>query len=318
MIRTTIIALLLLAQSCAKKDAHPPHEEHAPRKEQPAQEDPPKKPDHGEAAPLGDMTLAGYTFELGRLGAFEPGAESAVTAHATTAPKGADWRRTNLYVWAEDASGARLSAPSKAIVEGGKLHLHVALRAGSAPAAVLVFRLREGEVDERTRLTLKPPSPGDKPRSKAPKHTHAKTPHDGVIARLGGDDGKPTSWLELKLHDDKGDLELWLTTDKAGKHPLDVPLATRPTVTFADHDDKTVTLAPRNSDKNEDEDGTPNLRDGKTQYFIYPGASGEDASWLTGKAFQSIVTVTVSLDGAAATSAEFVLQPHTHEDGHAE
>lgn len=298
------IALVLLAAACSKKEPAPPQQDPAPSPEAA----PPVARDHGDAAPIGRIVLAGHTFEIARLGTLEPGTESAVTARATAAPQGADWRKTNLYVWAEDAGGGRLTAPSKAIVEAGKLHLHVALPQGSAPAAALVFRLRQGDTDERARLALAgaPPSP----KAEAPKHTHEATPHDGIVARLG-DPG----WLELKLHDDKGDLELWLTKDPAGKEPLDLPLGARPRATFVDHEGREVTLAPRNTDQNEDEDGTPTVRDGKTNYFIFPGASGEDASWLKGAAFLSIVTVKVEVAGAAVTSAELVLQPHTHAHG---
>ena len=54
------------------------------------------------------------------------------------------------------------------------------------------------------------------------------------------------------------------------------------------------------------------LFDGKTNYFIYPTQSNEDASWLKGKHFQSIVIVRFSRDGSTFVSEEFVLKPHVH------
>ena len=73
-------------------------------------------------------------------------------------------------------------------------------------------------------------------------------------------------------------------------------------------------LAKRNKAKNEDEDGTPNVRAGKTNYFIFPGETGEDASWLMGAAFKSRVRVSFPMDGKTFTSEEFVLVPHGHGD----
>ena len=68
----------------------------------------------------------------------------------------------------------------------------------------------------------------------------------------------------------------------------------------------------RNADKNEDESGTANARDGKTNYFIFPGTTGQDSSWLRGKEFQSIAIVRFERDGKPYVSDEFVLRPHAH------
>lgn len=73
-----------------------------------------------------------------------------------------------------------------------------------------------------------------------------------------------------------------------------------------------VTLRPRNQTNNEDEDGNPNVRDGKTNCFIFPSQDGEDASWLMGKESQSIVIVRFSRGGQSHVSEEFVLKPHVH------
>ena len=59
------------------------------------------------------------------------------------------------------------------------------------------------------------------------------------------------------------------------------------------------------------------MRDGKTNYFIFPGDTGTDASWLTGTNFKSSVTVTVPEAGGPLTAAAFTLVPHSHgPDGH--
>lgn len=133
------------------------------------------------------------------------------------------------------------------------------------------------------------------------EHDHHSA-HHGVVAAF------PGGFVELKLHDDKGDLELWLGRDRAMSEPFDLPLDTEVTVVFLDRDGRAVKLAVRDRERNEDEDGTPNLRDGKTHYFIFPGDSGEDASWLQGKGFKARVEVRFG----EHTSEPFELVPHSH------
>ena len=141
-------------------------------------------------------------------------------------------------------------------------------------------------------------------------HAHdGHGPHDGVVQSFADGLGH----LELKLHDDKGDLELWLTKDEAGKSPYDLPLDARITVTFRDHGGREVALAVRDRERNEDEDGQANLRNGKTNYFIFPGDTGADASWLMGADFVSRVVVSIEADGKTFLTQPFELRPHTHE-----
>ncbi len=135
-----------------------------------------------------------------------------------------------------------------------------------------------------------------------PKHG----PHDGTVERFDG------GYVELKLHDDKGDLELWIAKDEKITQPYDLPLAATLTVTFIDRDDKSVTLRVRNKDKNEDEDGKANNRDGKTNYFIFPGDTGANATWLMGADFKSQVRVTFEAGGMRRATKAFLLKPHTH------
>ena len=125
-------------------------------------------------------------------------------------------------------------------------------------------------------------------------------------------EGTGSGFAELKLHDDKGDLELWLTKDESGSEPLDLPLDSKISVTFPDLKQKPVQLQVRNKEKNEDEDGNANIRNGKSNYFIFPGDSGADASFLLGKDFASKAVIQVSGDGMAFETAPFELRPHTH------
>lgn len=142
-------------------------------------------------------------------------------------------------------------------------------------------------------------------------HEHHHTPHHGIVTPFSA--GKTQAgFVELKLHDDKGDLELWLTKDEAGNQPYDLALDSVITVTFPQLDNKTVELRVRNKDKNEDEDGKGNIRNNASNYFIFPGDTGADASWLVGKDFASEVIISFSSGDAKHTTASFKLIPHTH------
>jgi hypothetical protein len=148
-------------------------------------------------------------------------------------------------------------------------------------------------------------------------HDHAhSTPHDGVVAVLKREAGEQVGFVEIKLHDDKGDLELWIGKDIAIKQPMDLPADSEIAISFLDLTGKTASLRVRNDQHNEDEDGNANLRNGMTNYFIFPGESGQDPRWLMGKDFQSRVKLSFTVDGERYASEEFVLIPHTHADGH--
>ena len=74
---------------------------------------------------------------------------------------------------------------------------------------------------------------------------HDHTPHMGLVVPFRSGQAT-TGFIELKLHDDKGDLELWLTKDKAGTTPFDLPLDSAVSVTFPQLAGKIVTLQIRN------------------------------------------------------------------------
>jgi len=140
--------------------------------------------------------------------------------------------------------------------------------------------------------------------------SHVHGPHDGVVAAFG--EGTSSGYLELKLHDDKGDLELWLNQDDKHARPFDLPLDATIEIEFTDKSGRKVTLRPRNKTNNEDESGVANARDGKTNYFIFPSQPGEDASWLQGKEFRATVIVRFTRDGVAFASQKLKLAPHSH------
>lgn len=84
-------------------------------------------------------------------------------------------------------------------------------------------------------------------------------------------------------------------------------------MTFPTHGSRSVQLKVRNHDKNEDEGGKPNMRDGKTNYFIFPGESGQDPSWLKGEKFRSTTIVTFTSADKAYRAPPFILVPHSHD-----
>ena len=69
------------------------------------------------------------------------------------------------------------------------------------------------------------------------------------------------------------------------------------TITFPSHAGKQVKLAVRDMDKNPDEEGKENMRGGGTNYFIFPGESGQDPEWLKDEKWRG--TAVVSFDGPA-------------------
>ena len=263
-----------------------------------ASEPKPPPSGHGNKADLGTLTVAGNKFSIARLGKLVPGKEGSFNVR----PQGVssdDLAKWNLYLWVEDKKGTQLSAPSKGTIEGSALHFHVTPRDSESPPVRVVLRLRADGIDARAGLPLD-----------GHGHEHKEGPHHGIPATFTGDGA--SGHLELKLHDDKGDLELWLFQDAAFSKPFDLPLSGIIEIEFIDVHGRKVTLRPRDQEKNEDEDGNPNGRDGRTNYFIYPTQDGEDAAWLKGKAFQSIVIVHFSSDGKESVSEEFILKPHVH------
>jgi len=125
-------------------------------------------------------------------------------------------------------------------------------------------------------------------------------------------------FLELKLHGDAGDLELFLYSNYSQQTewtrkkpvPFDVPKETVMRLAFPSHPDKTVEMRVRNMDQNEDEDGNPNMRGGGTNYFIFPGETGADPEWLKGEKNRYNVTVDFEANGSSYAADSFVLVPH--------
>ncbi len=163
----------------------------------------------------------------------------------------------------------------------------------------------------------KPPEePAEQPAPQEPHehpggHGHDHAPHHGIMVPMKSN-GIPVAYAEVKLHDDKGDIEIWLTTDEAGTQPFDLPLDATIDLITSKLEPAGVVLAVRNTTQNEDESGTPTIRDGKTNYFIFPGDTGKDASHFQGKEFTTPAQVRVYVQGALVITQEFELRPHVH------
>ena len=147
-------------------------------------------------------------------------------------------------------------------------------------------------------------------------HVDSHGPHDGEVAEFFDAEGHEAGHIELKLHGDKGDLEAWLTGDDV-KQPLDLPLDAVLTVRFPAMGAREVELRVRDDKGSADEDGHTNIRDGMMNYFVFPGNTGADSSWLSGATFQTEVQVLFSVDGKHDTTRPFELVPHAeHEHEH--
>ena len=119
---------------------------------------------------------------------------------------------------------------------------------------------------------------------------------------MGGDDA---GYLEMKLAGD-GAIEAWLTG------PDHAPLTIAATAFVAVKVPKfgrAVKLAPRDLEANADGTGAARLRDGKTDYFVFPGATGADAAWLAGDGWTAAVEVRARDDGRVLEADAFVLEP---------
>ena len=139
-------------------------------------------------------------------------------------------------------------------------------------------------------------------------HVHANEgPNSGFMFPVFDDAGKQAGTIEIKLHDDAGDLEVWLKRGGYDGEPWRLPLEATLTLDFPASGQK-VTLAVRDSERNEDESGASTIFEGATDYFVFPGETGADASWLMGSEFAA----KVELSFGDATTGTFVLRPHVH------
>ena len=255
-------------------------------------------PTSAKIVALGTVTLAGATFMIDRDGQIEAG---KTTEFGVEHIGGAAVEPT--AAWIANPDGKKLCEPVKAEVHDNHCHMNVM---PLYPVKKAAFVLQVG--DEEAVV--------DVARGASPCN-------DGILSVFHAvDDPSTRMFLELKLHGDAGDLELWLyksageqtswqsSTGKRDVRPFDVPKETKITIAFQSHEGKAVELAIRNGDQNEDEEGVANMREAGTNYFIFPGDSGQDPEWLKGEDWRGIAKITFEVDGKSYGCDPFVLVPH--------
>jgi hypothetical protein len=259
-------------------------------------------PTSAKIVALGTVTVGGATFMIDRDGQLESGGE---TEFGVEHIGGEKVEPTGAYLVNPD--GTKLCDPVKGMghaTNDGNSHWHFNMVPLYPVKKCQGFVLQVGEKE-----AIVPHYPGAGPCN------------DGILSVFKAADAPDfRGFLELKLHGDAGDLELWLYSS-AGRQtswqshtgkpaPFDVPKETVIRLAFPSHEGKTVELRVRNGDKNEDEKGTVNMRDSGTNYFIFPGESGQDPEWLKGEEWRGIVTVAFEVDGKSFGCDPFVLVPH--------
>ena len=141
-------------------------------------------------------------------------------------------------------------------------------------------------------------------------HIHANEgPNQGFLQPVFDSKGEQVGTAEVKLHDDAGDLEVWLTQGGFGGDPWRLGVDTTLILTFPDLEQEVV-LAVRDSERNEDESGEATVVDGTTNYFLFPGDTGIDASWLMGTEFAAKAELRIE----ESTTGPFVMRPHVHRE----
>jgi hypothetical protein len=252
--------------------------------------------DHkSEIVAIGTLTLGGATFAIDREGQVESGKETTfgveLISGAAVVPTAG---------WLANPDGAKVSEEVSG--EGHDQHWHFTVDP-LMPVKKSQFVLRVGE------------------EQGAIDFAHGAEPcNDGILTVLKSANAPEwRGFLELKLHGDAGDLEIWLYQRTGSKlwmstsgkpSPFDVPKETVIGLTFPSHPGKTVEMRVRDMEKNEDEEGTPNMRGDGTNYFIFPGESGADPSWLVGEKWRGVAIVSFQVGGNTFSCDPFILVPH--------
>lgn len=254
--------------------------------------------EHGESSAkivgLGTVTLGGATFMIDRDGQVEAGKTTEfgveLVGTGSAAPTAG---------WLANPDGEKICDPVSSEGHDNHWHFNVEpLMPVKRSKFVLALGTEEATVDWAR---------------------GAEPVNEGILAVFKAAHApERRAFLELKLHGDAGDLELWLydrfpvsNWKTVGKpDPFDVPKEAVMRITFLSHAGKTVELRVRNHEQNEGEDGNPNMRAGKTNYFIFPGESGADAQWLVGEKGRYVVSVAFEAEGKSYACDPFVLVPH--------
>jgi len=254
------------------------------------------KPGEGIVA-LGSITLGGATFMIDREGQIEPGKDTTFGVELISGTA------TPSAAWIANPDGEKLCDPVSS--EAHNKHWHFIV-CPLMPVKKSKFVLQVGEEEGVIDFAW-----------------GAAPCNDGILTLVkAAHEPEWRGYLELKLHGDAGDLEMWLYAVPARfgvrgcagvaekPKPFDVPKETVIRLTFPSHPGKTVEMRVRDMEKNEDEDGTPNMRDSGTNYFIFPGETGQDPEWIKGETWRGVATAAFEVDGKSYACDPFVLVPH--------
>ena len=186
--------------------------------------------------------------------------------------------------WLEDESGKRLAEAAPVTVGEDRWTLELCPTGGTPHAFVVEAGGAKGRV---------------------PLYAGAAPRHGGVLTAVVVADA-PCGFLEACLDGATGALEMYLTD-------LDhAPLRVAQNAFFAVKVPKfgrAVKLGLREPTENRDGSGTVTMVDGRTNYFVFPGTTGSDASWLTGLDWRASVEVRARADGRVIEAKPFVLVP---------
>ena len=148
-------------------------------------------------------------------------------------------------------------------------------------------------------------------QKEGPLEYHNHDLRDGIIAKLNSSGQRP-GYVLIKPGSNKRYIELWLAHDIGFTQPFDLPLDSVIQMNFCGDDNHSIELRVRDTVNNEDENGHANIRNFKTNYFIFTEDTGTEASWSTGVDFNSPVEVRFPHDGETYSSNTITLAPHTH------
>ena len=138
---------------------------------------------------------------------------------------------------------------------------------------------------------------------------------DGLLAPFHDAAGEEAGRIEWKLDTKTGRIEAWILTGGGDGEPFEIPVDARLTLTFHDLD-RSLDLVVKDPQANVDSDGYATVRDGRTNYFVYPVEATDGPAWLKDAAFASEVSATFIRDGIRYTGALFTLMPFDHVGGH--
>lgn len=116
-----------------------------------------------------------------------------------------------------------------------------------------------------------------------------------------------SGYAEIRFHAEFGEMEAWLGTDASMSSPLDVPVATQLVMRSTAASGGETRLAVRDQERNEDEEGNVNVRDGATNYFVYPTDYSEEPARPVGASGDTPVFIEFEAGGKKYRTSEFRL-----------